>query len=133
MNVRNIAIVFIAMATIIIGAPAYAGNRIASSSIITIQPGADSVFENGDPIRICVSPVTERVTQYKAKMSIDVRPAGKQGAWSSMGTFRQGTNNTYCLMGQVHGHRDIQVRARTITTPYIKGSISRVITIDMEA
>jgi hypothetical protein len=36
-------------------------------------------------------------------------------------------------MGQVHGHRDIQVRARTITTPYIKGSISRVITIDMEA
>jgi hypothetical protein len=120
-----------ALATMLVAAPAEAGTRIHTTSHVSLQPGQGAVMHSGDPIRICATATSEKPSSRRTAMAIDMRLVGKR--WQNLLTYRQGLNSTYCLIGQVHGRSDIQVRVRTITNPDVKGSISRTVTIDMAA
>lgn len=113
---------------------AHADARVASSSLLQVLPGAErSTFHDGDPIRLCYGSRSQHVSDASVMLVIEQRQVREGAHWRLVVQQRVQLNSTHCWTTQVrvNGEHDpdLQLRTRTVRSPLVERSTSRVVTI----
>lgn len=129
---KFIAAILLALAAIsTVAAPAQAAGTVATTTVISIQPGATYTFHNGDPIKVCTRTETAVVVNDPVKVRVEVKDLSLANpTWALLWTVDGPANVMSCGIGIIQGsHADMQLRARTLNSTTVIASTSRTITI----
>lgn len=114
-----------------VAAPAQAAGTVATTTVISIQPGSTYTFHNGDPIKICTRTETAVVVNEPVRLRVEVKDLSLANpTWVVLWGVDGAANTTTCGIGIIQGsHSDMQVRARTLNSTTVIASTSRTITV----
>jgi hypothetical protein len=102
---------------------------VITATKIAVMPGAaQTVFHDGDPIRICAGVETERIAGAEdVSMSIDEKDVRDGARWQPVAAFDLAPNTVGCMYAVVHGHTDSKLRVRVHRTKDYPAATSRAV------